>query len=76
VNIVVYYLKCKHCGVLSFQAENGRTVRNYCHKGEVELMALQQWFPKCGAPPPGGGGARDPQRGCKWCETILFTKKK
>jgi hypothetical protein len=37
---------------------------------------LIQWFPKCGARPPGGGGARDPQGGRKRCKTILFTKNK
>jgi hypothetical protein len=31
--------------------------------------SLDQWFPKCGAPPP-------PQGGRKRCETILFTKNK
>jgi hypothetical protein len=33
------------------------------------LDRLNQWFPKCGARPPGGGGR-------KRCETILFTKNK
>jgi hypothetical protein len=39
-------------------------------------FALAQWFPKCGARPPWGGGPRDPQGRRRRCETILFTKNK